>query len=809
MNLSPLPIQKFWGNNGRPLAGGLLFTYAAGTSDKIATYTDASGNSQNTNPIVLDFRGECRLWLDPQQAYKFILSPPGDTDPPTRPIWTVDDITAAPLPFDNAADDTGIVNNIELSIPWISSPVAFTRVVFKAANTNTGPTTLQINGGTAHALLWQTLNQFGGGEVQQGGVYQAIFDGAQWQLEGPTLFPTQMLQPAEIAASVPPLNFSYDPQDSLRYIPSGDVSKILEGLADLENAADVTTGIQNALTAYHYVTLPPGNYAISSSVVLRPWTILSGSGKSEYTVTLDEPVAGTRVFQTQADFAISTNTGNFGEMSAGRVQIRDITLLGGTTASQVGTYGIRAESSNVMLLERVKCEWFTLSGFRSTGSLLTTIRDSEFNYNQDAGIAFDFGQLGASQNSNSYVGKIIDSRLHQNENYGIRLGTSTVRVTIQNCDIESTGTFFPSGLGYGIALTGLARTVRIEGCWLEGNKVHIVVGPTDSTTQVPTNTQITNCQLWSTSGGGHKIRLNSGRDTLIENNEFFGGGDIYLNSLSGNPVIRNNLGNYRVIDSNGNLVSVGSTDMTNNFPYPEISTWSTMTNCTVTEEFIASPAGPVPVYKVTPTAPGFVRLGSPASVYSFLTKRQTIGLYIKTDGASQRSFYLAVTSIAIAKSYTSVEIDSFPVSNNWTWYSLGRHIDSSDTSGNQRFFLDVEVTTTDPFYVSGFVSLNGIVYQPYMVTQPFGIPALSNSATPSVYGLTNARTGGTTTITNFTGGALGQTFTLIAEHSITITDGTNIFLAGSANFAMNATDTLTLIRKADGKWYEIARSDNS
>jgi hypothetical protein len=92
MILSPLPVQKFFANNGRPLAGGLLFTYVAGTNDKIATYTDASGSSMNTNPVVLDFRGECRVWLDPQLTYKFVLSQEGDSDPPTRPIWTEDKI---------------------------------------------------------------------------------------------------------------------------------------------------------------------------------------------------------------------------------------------------------------------------------------------------------------------------------------------------------------------------------------------------------------------------------------------------------------------------------------------------------------------------------------------------------------------------------------------------------------------------------------------------------------------------------------------------------------------------------------------
>lgn len=94
MNLSPLPIQKFFDNAGKPLNGGLLFTYVAGTTTKQATYQNQAG-TPNTNPIVLNFRGEANVWLDQTLTYKFVLSPEGDTDPPTRPIWTVDNISAA------------------------------------------------------------------------------------------------------------------------------------------------------------------------------------------------------------------------------------------------------------------------------------------------------------------------------------------------------------------------------------------------------------------------------------------------------------------------------------------------------------------------------------------------------------------------------------------------------------------------------------------------------------------------------------------------------------------------------------------
>lgn len=94
--LSPLPVQRFCDNNGNPLSGGKLFTYAAGTTTKTATYTDSTGGTPNTNPVVLNTRGEANVWLAAGTAYKIVLSPSTDTDPPTNPIWTVDNVQGAP-----------------------------------------------------------------------------------------------------------------------------------------------------------------------------------------------------------------------------------------------------------------------------------------------------------------------------------------------------------------------------------------------------------------------------------------------------------------------------------------------------------------------------------------------------------------------------------------------------------------------------------------------------------------------------------------------------------------------------------------
>src|SRR5882724_3576883 len=92
--LSPDPKLQFFDNNGKPLTGGKLFTYLAGTTTKVTTYTDSTAGTPNSNPIILNTRGEAQsggIWLGTGQ-FKYVLAPSTDTDPPTHAIWTVDNI---------------------------------------------------------------------------------------------------------------------------------------------------------------------------------------------------------------------------------------------------------------------------------------------------------------------------------------------------------------------------------------------------------------------------------------------------------------------------------------------------------------------------------------------------------------------------------------------------------------------------------------------------------------------------------------------------------------------------------------------
>ena len=66
---------QFFDDNGVPLAGGLLYSYAAGTTTAATTYTSATGLTANSNPIVLNAAGrvEEEVWLNAGDLYKFIL----------------------------------------------------------------------------------------------------------------------------------------------------------------------------------------------------------------------------------------------------------------------------------------------------------------------------------------------------------------------------------------------------------------------------------------------------------------------------------------------------------------------------------------------------------------------------------------------------------------------------------------------------------------------------------------------------------------------------------------------------------------
>lgn len=97
--LLPEGKQSFTDAAGKPLVGGKVYTYDAGTSSPRPTYQDAAGTATNTNPVVLDARGEATIFWS--GAYKVVLK-----DAAENVIWSLDNVRtvgASDVPADDGA----------------------------------------------------------------------------------------------------------------------------------------------------------------------------------------------------------------------------------------------------------------------------------------------------------------------------------------------------------------------------------------------------------------------------------------------------------------------------------------------------------------------------------------------------------------------------------------------------------------------------------------------------------------------------------------------------------------------------------
>ena len=140
--LTPSPKQQIFGTDGLPLVGGKIYTYAAGTSTPIATYTDYTANTANTNPIILDSYGQANIWLINVTSYKFVVKDANDVL-----LYTVDNISipldaasmSSPPPIGNITPNTGAFTTLSATgTVTFSGQVNFTGT--GAAKTNVGTT---------------------------------------------------------------------------------------------------------------------------------------------------------------------------------------------------------------------------------------------------------------------------------------------------------------------------------------------------------------------------------------------------------------------------------------------------------------------------------------------------------------------------------------------------------------------------------------------------------------------------------------------------------------------------------------------
>ena len=134
---------QFFDNNGNPLTGGKIYSYEAGTTTPLATYTSSTGTTAHTNPIVLDAGGRVpsggEIW-NALQLYKFILKTSVDVT-----IVTFDNVGSSFNISPIIANFTG--NGATVAFTLASSPASenttqvYINGVYQQKNTYTVATT--------------------------------------------------------------------------------------------------------------------------------------------------------------------------------------------------------------------------------------------------------------------------------------------------------------------------------------------------------------------------------------------------------------------------------------------------------------------------------------------------------------------------------------------------------------------------------------------------------------------------------------------------------------------------------------------
>lgn len=150
------PKPAFQLATGLPAVGNQLFFYVAGSvNTKQNTYTDSTGGSANTNPIVLNALGEpsTEIWFTAGQQYKVVYAPSTDTDPPTSPIWTIDHLSG--INDVTVAQDQWVISGLT---PTFVSATSFTLVGDQTVAFHAGRRLKTTNsGGTIYSTILSSV----------------------------------------------------------------------------------------------------------------------------------------------------------------------------------------------------------------------------------------------------------------------------------------------------------------------------------------------------------------------------------------------------------------------------------------------------------------------------------------------------------------------------------------------------------------------------------------------------------------------------------------------------------------------------
>lgn len=180
------PRPQMGDANGRPMAGCLLYTYEAGTSTPLATYSDSALTVPNENPV--EFNSEGRppndIFLG-AASYRMVLQTAAGVT-----VWTADPVDGASTDLANSLlEVSGTANAIVLTSPFVANTYQAGQVLrFEASAANTSTSvSINWNGLGTRALVRADGTPLPVSAWAAGELLEVLYDGAEFRLTSPSL----------------------------------------------------------------------------------------------------------------------------------------------------------------------------------------------------------------------------------------------------------------------------------------------------------------------------------------------------------------------------------------------------------------------------------------------------------------------------------------------------------------------------------------------------------------------------------------------------------------------------------------------